>query len=299
MTTISSTSSTRTNPFVFVQIFLVRLYIIATFRLGFRQSKWFTKKWYNLFSVLCGKVFAEFGCMNYGYSSPELDDSLAMEDEDAKERYQKQLYYHVVSSTGKTKAKGLKILEVGSGRGGGISYIARTFKPEEIVGLELSSSAVDYCAKKYKDIKSLCFMQGDAEHIPFPDNYFDIVINVESSHCYPNFDNFISEVIRVLKPEGFVSITDCRYHNKLEEFREGLRREELRVIKDIDITSNIIDSLEKDTLRKSTIIDKAAIPGFLKSSLINFGGCKGGTTYNEFNTRHRLYHTICCQKISN
>lgn len=289
-------TQSRLNPMIFVQIFLVRLYIIGTFRLGVRQSKWFTKRWYNLFSVLCGKVFAEFGCLNYGYSSPEFDTKIAMAEEDEKERYQKQIYHHVFTSTGITEAEGLKVLEVGSGRGGGISYIARTFNPVEVVGLELSSSAVKYCTEKYQHIQNLHFMQGDAESIPFADNYFDVVINVESSHCYPNYTGFINEVIRVLKPGGFFSVTDCRYSNKIQEFRSSFRIDELEILKDEDITPNVVEALEKDTERKSNIINNAAIPGFLKSSLINFGGCKGGTTYNEFKTRHRLYHTMCCRK---
>ena len=45
-------------------------------------------------------------------------------------------------------------------------------------------------------------MQGDAQDLPFPDESFDAVINVEASHIYPNFERFLGEVARVLRPGG-------------------------------------------------------------------------------------------------
>jgi SAM-dependent methyltransferase len=51
-------------------------------------------------------------------------------------------------------------------------------------------------------------VQGDAEDLPFSDNEFDIVINVESSHNYPNLRRFFEEVARVLRPGGFFSHAD-------------------------------------------------------------------------------------------
>jgi ubiquinone/menaquinone biosynthesis C-methylase UbiE len=45
-------------------------------------------------------------------------------------------------------------------------------------------------------------VQGDAQNLPFPDQSFDAVINVEASHIYPEFERFVGEVARVLPPEG-------------------------------------------------------------------------------------------------
>ena len=53
-------------------------------------------------------------------------------------------------------------------------------------------------------------MQADAEKLPFDDESFDAIINVESSHCYPHIDSFLSEVRRVLAPGGCFGIVDFR-----------------------------------------------------------------------------------------
>ena len=43
---------------------------------------------------------------------------------------------------------------------------------------------------------------GDSEHLPFVDNFFDVVYCNDSFHHYPAPENVIREVQRVLKPGG-------------------------------------------------------------------------------------------------
>ena len=49
---------------------------------------------------------------------------------------------------------------------------------------------------------------GDAEHLPFDDESFDVVTNLESSHTYPDLRAFLGEVRRVLRPGGWFLHTD-------------------------------------------------------------------------------------------
>ena len=88
---------------------------------------------------------------------------------------------------------------MGSGRGGGASYISRHLKPKSVVGIDISKNAVRLC-KSTHQYPNLSFYVGDSEKIPFEDESFDVVLNVESSHCYGNILLFLTEVKRVLKP---------------------------------------------------------------------------------------------------
>lgn len=45
-------------------------------------------------------------------------------------------------------------------------------------------------------------MQGDAESLPFPEQPFDAVINIDSAYHYPHHPRFLAEVARVLRPGG-------------------------------------------------------------------------------------------------
>ena len=44
------------------------------------------------------------------------------------------------------------------------------------------------------------FVQGNAESLPFADQSFDVVINVEASLHYLDFARILTEVKRVLRP---------------------------------------------------------------------------------------------------
>jgi ubiquinone/menaquinone biosynthesis C-methylase UbiE len=46
------------------------------------------------------------------------------------------------------------------------------------------------------------------EKLPFPDESFDAVINVEASHAYPQLSRFLGEVARVLHPGGHFFYAD-------------------------------------------------------------------------------------------
>jgi ubiquinone/menaquinone biosynthesis C-methylase UbiE len=74
----------------------------------------------------------------------------------------------------------------------------------------LNPASIDLCRKRHK-LPGLDFVQGDAQDLPFADETFDAVINVEASHQYPDFERFLAEVARVLRPGGHFLYTDnCR-----------------------------------------------------------------------------------------
>ena len=66
----------------------------------------------------------------------------------------------------------IKILDVGCGLGILASEIAERYPNCEITGIEYSQNQLDQAPK---DISNLNFMQGDAHHLPFEDETFDLV----------------------------------------------------------------------------------------------------------------------------
>ena len=139
--------------------------------------------------------------MNYGFV-PEGRAPLELRPEDEPDRAFIGLYELAVTGI---DTHGKTILEVGSGRGGGARYLARYHKPSEVTGLDFSTSAVRFANQHSRDWPNLKFVEGDAAALPFPNDSFDIVVNIESSHCYPDVAAFTREVSRVLKPEGIFS----------------------------------------------------------------------------------------------
>lgn len=180
-----------------------------------------------------------------------------MDPEEELERYQYQMYHFIATAFKKLKnLEGIHILDIGSGRGGGLAYIVKRLKPITAVGIDISSKQVDFCNQTY-NFPNLKFAQGDAENLPVHDSCVDIVINIESSHCYSNFSAFVSEVARALKPGGHFIITDFVYRSDLENKENILNSNVLQLIDKEEITENVILSLNFDSERKEDMLDKA------------------------------------------
>ncbi len=250
----------------------------------------FYKPWYKFMARTYQKSDWKF--MNYGYAS--LGDhnlEIALEEADLDNRFFIQLYDHCAAPI---DLKGLTVLEVGSGRGGGADYIKRYLGPEIMIGMDFSEDAVQLCCENYDEI-GLEFRAGDAESLPFDDASFDVVINVESSHCYSSMPAFLAQVQRVLRDGGYFLFTDFRRTVDLESFREELNNSGLALIKETDITVNIIEALKLDNERKSAFITERA-PKSLAGIFRQFAGTTGSQIYDRFIRGETVYLSYVFQK---
>jgi ubiquinone/menaquinone biosynthesis C-methylase UbiE len=214
--------------------------------------------------------------MNYGYQHLNGESRIDLEPGDEMNRYCIQLYDHVVRE-GEIKDK--RVLEVGSGRGGGAHYIARYFKPESYTGLDISAEVIKFCNRYYK-VPNLTFKRGVAEDLPFDDGSFDAVVNVESARCYRSIPTFFSEVKRVLKPGGQFLFADMIKKSEEEEIRRQLAESGLRIISERNISPNVVEALNLDHDRRVRLIGK--VPGFLRKAFLEFAGAKGTDRYDSF-----------------
>ena len=248
-------------------------------------KQFFWKRWYTIFANRVSSHGLKF--MNYGYLSADLDLTLSSEDE--KDRYTIQLYHHVSSQI---NLEGLRVLEIGSGRGGGCNYIAKYLKPAEMVGLDISPSAVDLSNTIY-NFDNLSFSEGDAENLPFEDNIFDAIINVESSHCYTSMNRFISEVSRVLKPNGHFLFCDLRQDIYINEMLSDINSNGLSLISYKDISSNIIAATTAMSKDRQSSIDKLK-SGWFKNILESFAAVKGSKVHQSFIDGYLQYVSAIC-----
>lgn len=101
---------------------------------------------------------------------------------------------------------GLKILDIGCGRGG-FSKIYETMGFSEIHGCDLTIENIKFAKRVFNSAE---FKVCDATNLLncYKENYFDIVTNVESSHCYRDKDAFFAGVKKILKPSGVFIYAD-------------------------------------------------------------------------------------------
>lgn len=262
-----------------------RLRQVADF-LGVR--KYFNTKLYNLILTRAAKTgfdlnFWKF--MNYGYDPMDANTKPQLLPEDEDDRVCIQLYQHLVETV---DMAGKSVLEVSCGRGGGASYAMRYLKPRRYVGLDLSPTSIAFCRGRY-DHEGLEFVEGDADDLPFGDEEFDIVVNIEASNGYDSVPIFFEQVHRVLKPGGHLFFADLRFTKRqLARLGEQLEAAPFEKVARDDITGNVLAALTLDSDRKVNLT-KDKVPPFFLASFYNFAAIKGTHMYKGFENGHHVY----------
>ncbi|MBO3103926.1 class I SAM-dependent methyltransferase [Cellulomonas fengjieae] len=234
--------------------------------MGLRQLAW--RACYELLGARVRRP--EWAFMNYGYAPVAPGTPLALDPADEPDRFCIQLYAHVLDGV---DVAGADVLEVGSGRGGGASWISRSLRPASTTGLDFAASAVAL-SRRDRTGPGLRFVQGDAQALPFADASFDVVVNVESSHCYASMEAFVAEADRVLRPGGVFVWADLRGADDVPTTRAQLASSGLVPVGDRDITAEVLQALRLDDARKTALV-REWIPRPFQSALRPFAGLEG------------------------
>lgn len=250
-----------------------------------RKAIW--KIWYPFLTKRLHQEGVIF--LNYAYETdPPMGIPLAPDEE--PDRACIQLYHHVGSQA---DLAGKTVLEVSCGHGGGASYLTRTFRPANYSGLDLNPAGIAFCKTRHR-AEGLDFIQGDAGNLPFADDSFDALINVEASHCYPDFPGFLAEVKRVLKPGGHFLYADFRFKDSISAWENAIAGCGMELAATTDIGPCVIRGLEKNSERSQALLDRK-LPKFLHSLGRDFAGIKGSRIYNalvENNLSYRSHHFV-------
>ncbi len=227
---------------------LARLVAFATRTARGKRLLW--RAWYQFLAARYRDPRWTF--MNYGYRPPDGDPGppLRLDAGDEDDRSFIQLYDAVARGA---PIAGRDLLEIGCGRGGGAAYVARALDPRRVVAVDLSPRAVGLCRRRFAHPR-LSFEIGDAERLSFDDESFDIVLNVESSHCYGHFEAFLREVRRVLRPGGHFLYADFRPREEVADWRAALGDAGFALAGERDLRPGVVAALEADDARKRGLI---------------------------------------------
>ncbi len=137
------------------------------------------------------------------------------------------------------------ILDVGCGTGSGLRFLSQK-GVKKLTGIDLSPEMIKRARQKLP--KEVTLKVASVEQLPFPDNSFDMVVNTEAFHHFPEPKAAIKEMARVLKKEGLLCISDVNFYfhpihwlfeklepgcvrlYSLEEFRTLFREVGLKII---------------------------------------------------------------------
>jgi ubiquinone/menaquinone biosynthesis C-methylase UbiE len=173
--------------------------------------------------------------------------------------------------------------------------VARYFGPGQVTGVDFFPAAVDLARKINADTEILSFEVGDSEQLQFPDASFDIVLNIESSHCYGDVAAFAAEVERVLKPGGWFGWVDMRPKDSVDKTDAILHRPTFERRRAENISKDVVRALDAMNERKLTQTSQTRL---LRGLIREFAGTKGSVLYRSLNNGSAVYmsrrfHKMC------
>jgi ubiquinone/menaquinone biosynthesis C-methylase UbiE len=103
-------------------------------------------------------------------------------------------------------SEGDTVLDVGCGTGTLTRILARVTRASKIVGIDPSSSFIEYARTQISD-PQVTFEVGDAQNLPYPDASFDRCLGLLIVDYIPDAPKAAKEMRRVTKPRGVVGTT--------------------------------------------------------------------------------------------
>lgn len=258
-------------------------------------QKHFFEIMYNRGAIAAKEADAPF--MNYGYYPLEESEKRMFSDLPRQKyissQHSLQMYHFLFNHLA---AKDKAVLEVGCGRGGGCFYCKEYLQAGYVAGIDYSLENIKICCNNYLEF-AIDFRKGDAEKMVIGNNTFDVVVNVESSHCYPKIERFFKEVYRVLKNDGYFLYADFRNKQDVEKWREQIEGSGLKILSSKDITPNVVESLRLRSpdreafVRKYWIHNEEEFAGVAESTRI-----VGSQSFERFENREEVYMSFLIAK---
>jgi acyl transferase domain-containing protein/SAM-dependent methyltransferase len=225
--------------------------------------------------------------LNYGYVSLGDGDEAVIELLDGVFNANSVRLAHEV--IGSTDLRGRRVLDVGCGRGGTVALLAEQYQADA-TGVDLAPEAVAFCRRAHQQ-PGTDFKVGDAEHLPFDDQSFDAVINIESSHTYPNLRAFLTEVRRVLAAGGWFLYADLLPVPRWAEVGVLLGAPGFAVRQDRHITPNVLASCDEVATTRADAFGEAS------AAIDNFLAVPGSAVYEQMRSGGWEYRILRAERL--
>ncbi len=98
-----------------------------------------------------------------------------------------------------------RVLDVACGLGGTTHQVKERWPQAEVIGVNVSAQQIEACRQRVPDCD---FQVMDAASMSFESGSFDVILCVEAAMHFHTREAFFQEASRLLKPGGFLLLTD-------------------------------------------------------------------------------------------
>uniref|UniRef100_A0A1I7UX25 Methyltransf_11 domain-containing protein n=2 Tax=Caenorhabditis tropicalis TaxID=1561998 RepID=A0A1I7UX25_9PELO len=181
----------------------------------------------------------------------------------------------------------LDILEVSCGQGYSLEWIENWHGPIKcLIGCDKVVT---------RNVNNIVY--GDAHKLPFADESFDFILNVEAAHLYSDYQKFFQECYRVLRTGGVFCYLDIRYPRDVSLLNDAAKSLGF-VTKHLELcTEEVVEGLNHSARKYDELLEKA--PWFVKmfKNTLRATYCAPGTeAYERLRTEQKIYLAVMWMK---
>eukprot|EP00347_Sterkiella_histriomuscorum_P022129 403331581 len=240
----------------------------------------------NQIRYLKGEIYLT--SLNCGYAIlTQTGETLKLvAKKDKKQQFQFQMYhYAALGIKNKEDLFDQTVLDIGSGRGGGLAFLAQYFHPRLAVGIDISSNQINFSKTNQLEGENSENNEGDSENLDQIDQItkeqFDLVTCIESFHCFSNQKQVLKGISQKLDQNGSLVIADIFDKQTLPEI-ERLFSSLYRIDRQESITINVKHSMNLDKPRIEKLINSISENKIIVKILRNFfASAEGSKTFDE------------------
>ncbi|MGV3539194.1 MAG: SAM-dependent methyltransferase [Rufibacter sp.] len=113
--------------------------------------------------------------------------------------------------------KGMRVLDLGCGKAASSIFLANEFDVQVWAVDEAISATDNYRRVQEAKLENHVFpLQADARSLPFPEEFFDVVLVIDSYTYFGTDDKYLPYICRFLKPSGYIGIVDVCFTEEIE-----------------------------------------------------------------------------------
>ncbi|MCX2826444.1 class I SAM-dependent methyltransferase [Bacillus pseudomycoides] len=102
---------------------------------------------------------------------------------------------------------GKNIIDIGCG-GGIYTKELALMRASKVIGFDFSKKMLQAATENCASVPNISFIHGDAHHMPFANETFDIVVSRAVIHHLQDIPKFLQEASRILKKNGMLILQD-------------------------------------------------------------------------------------------
>ncbi|CDW73059.1 UNKNOWN [Stylonychia lemnae] len=271
-------------------------------KLGFFETKLSKEEWKYLYNkYLQETYYPQLDTANYGFAILS-EDGIYLDNYKRNESVLNyQLYDHaVLMHANISDLRGKTLMDVSCGRGGGLRHLIEEFNPSIAYGVDISQESLNFSEKLIgsQHKTKIEYIQADAEKLmsvqQLSESSVDVLINIQSSHCYDDLRKFFEGVKYLLKEDGVFIYADFRQTDQYQII-DSLINENFDVLKYEDIRRNVFHAMQlQSQFKTEQILQESS--WYLQLFLPFYLGLEGTKMYRDFEKGNKTYYLYTLRK---